>query len=113
MWIFPYGFGVIEGFFPPRMEAFLGVVEEKGIPPLVLKPRLGPPLEEDIYMVIMTYHMGVGILGIPMEGMEDTTNIPQMETHEEMGKKCVGLMELRDEKVDITRMTHVMTFRWY
>jgi hypothetical protein len=80
----------------------IGMVEVEGIPPPMMKPRLGPPLEEDPDVGITTDGMGVGMLGILTKGKEDTIDIPQMETPEEMHEEGVGMMALRDDKVDIT-----------
>jgi hypothetical protein len=39
------------------------MVEVEGIPPLILKPRLSPPLEEDSDVGIGMDGMGVGMVG--------------------------------------------------
>jgi hypothetical protein len=54
----------------------IGLVEVEGIPPPMFKLRLDPPLEDDPNLGIKMEGMGVGTLGIPMDGKEDTTNIP-------------------------------------
>jgi len=49
----------------------------------MLKPRLGPTLEEDPDMGITINGIGVGMLGILTEGKADTTNILHVETPKE------------------------------
>jgi len=41
------------------------------------------PLEEEPYVGIATYGMGVLMLGILTKGKVDTTHVPQMETLDE------------------------------
>jgi hypothetical protein len=48
--------------------------------------------------------MGVGMLGILMDGDDDTTGVPQIEEPKENGMDGVGPMELRGGNVDITGM---------
>jgi hypothetical protein len=63
------------------------MVEVEGIPLPMMKPRLPPPLEEDPDLGIKIDGMGVGMLGILIEGKVDTINIPQIEGPEEMGEE--------------------------
>ena len=58
-------------------------------------------------MGIETDEMGVGIIYMLMEGKLDTTNIPQMDGLDDTGRDGIGLMELMDNKEDITGMSHV------
>jgi hypothetical protein len=57
----------------------IGMVEVEGIPPLMMKPRLEPPMEGYPAVENIINGMGVGMLGILMDGKEDMTNIPEIE----------------------------------
>jgi hypothetical protein len=89
------------------IDILVKMVEVEGILLPMPKPRLGPPLKTYSFVGIETDGMGVGMIGILMEGKEDTTNIPQMETLVETGMDSVGPMTLRDDKVDIVGMPTV------
>jgi hypothetical protein len=80
------------------------MVEVEGIPPPMLKPKLAPPLEKIQRWASKIDGMGVEMLGILMDGNDDTTNIPQIEGPIENGMDGVGPMELRGGNVDITGM---------
>jgi hypothetical protein len=82
----------------------IGMVEVEGIPPPMLQPKLDPPPEGHPGVGIITDGMGVEMLGIWMDGKEDTTDIPQIEGPVEMGIDGVGQMAFNDGKVDIIRI---------
>jgi hypothetical protein len=45
----------------------------------MMKPKLGPPLENKLEVGMDTEGMGVGTLGILKDGDDATTDIPQIE----------------------------------
>jgi hypothetical protein len=57
------------------------MVEVEGIPPPMSKPRLGLAPKMTPIVSVRPYGMGVVMLGILVDGKEDTFGFPQIEGH--------------------------------
>jgi len=68
----------------------------------MLKPKLTSPLEKNMEVGSDVEGMSIGMLGILMNGKDDTTNIPQIKGPKYNGMDGVGPMEIRGGNVDIT-----------
>ena len=70
----------------------------------MLKPNLGPPLENNLEVGMEVEGMGVCMLGILMDGEEYMIGVPHIEGLVEKGVDGVGPMVLREGNVYITWM---------
>jgi hypothetical protein len=70
----------------------------------MLKPNLNPPLENNLEVGMEVNGMGMCMLGILTDGVNDIGDVTQIEEPKKKGMDSEGPMELRDGKRDMVGM---------